>query len=149
MDVCLRVLKESNKSRFDSYKVRNRVLIISHITFRDCRVQIFSDNLSRNGCMALSLLSLDKLPKTGYQNADVCKNPIIVTKCEFWNPQPSQSSFVITKIVVISLLCSKKYLSWNWYSIFPSSPSFNLKTTFLNSNPIQDVVFYLFKQVYM
>ena len=89
MDICLRVLKESNKSRFDSYKVRNRVLIISHITFRDCRVQIFSDNLSRNGCMALSLLSLDKLPKTGYQNADVCKNPIIVTKCEFWNPQPS------------------------------------------------------------
>ena len=48
MDVCLRVLKESNKSRFDSYSVRNSVLIISHITFRDCRVHIFSDNLSRN-----------------------------------------------------------------------------------------------------
>lgn len=29
-----------------------------------------------------------------------------------------QSSFVVTKIVVSSLLCSKKYLSWNWYSIF-------------------------------
>ena len=39
--VCLRVLKESNKSRFDSYSVRNSVLIISHITFQDCRVQIF------------------------------------------------------------------------------------------------------------
>ena len=51
MDVCLRVLKESNKSRFDSYSVRNRVLIISHITFRDCRVHIFSDNLSRNSCI--------------------------------------------------------------------------------------------------
>ena len=35
MDVCLRVLKESSKSRFDS------VLIKSHITFRDCRVHIF------------------------------------------------------------------------------------------------------------
>ena len=46
-DVCLRVLKESNKSRFDSYSVRNSVLIISHITFRDCRAHIFSDNLSR------------------------------------------------------------------------------------------------------
>ena len=45
MDVCLRVLKESNKSRFDSYSVRNSVLIISHITFRDCRVHIFSDKL--------------------------------------------------------------------------------------------------------
>ena len=51
MDICLLVLKESNKSRFDSYKVRNRVLIISHITFRDCRVHIFSDNLSRNSCV--------------------------------------------------------------------------------------------------
>ena len=52
MDVCLRVLKESNKSRFDSYSVRNSVLIISHITFQDCRVHIFSDNLSRNSCIS-------------------------------------------------------------------------------------------------
>ena len=44
MDVCLRVLKKRNKRRFDSYSVRNSVLIISHITFRDCRVNIFSDN---------------------------------------------------------------------------------------------------------
>ena len=51
MDVCLKVLKESNKSRFDSYSVRNSVLIISHITFRDCRVHSFSDNLSRNSCI--------------------------------------------------------------------------------------------------
>ena len=41
MDICLRVLKESNKSRFDSYSVRNSLLIISHITFRDCRLHIF------------------------------------------------------------------------------------------------------------
>ena len=41
MDICLRVLKESNKSRFDSYSVRNSVLLISHTTFRDCRVHIF------------------------------------------------------------------------------------------------------------
>jgi len=51
MDVYLRVLKESNKSRFDSYSVRNSVLIISHITFWDCRVHRFSDNFSRNGCI--------------------------------------------------------------------------------------------------
>ena len=48
MDICLRVLKESNNRRFDSYSVGNSVLIISPITFRDCRVHIFSDNLSRN-----------------------------------------------------------------------------------------------------
>ena len=31
MDVCLRVLKESNKSRFDSYSVKNRC--IDHIPY--------------------------------------------------------------------------------------------------------------------
>ena len=45
--VCLRVLKESNKSRFNSCSVRNSVLILSHITFRDCHVHIFSENLSQ------------------------------------------------------------------------------------------------------
>ena len=48
IDLYLRVLKESKKSRCGSYSVRNSVLIISHIAFRDCRVHIFSDNLSRN-----------------------------------------------------------------------------------------------------
>ena len=47
MDICLQVLKESSKSRFDSYSV----LIISHISFWDCRVHILSDNLSRNSCI--------------------------------------------------------------------------------------------------
>ena len=48
-DLCLRLLKESKNRRFDSYsQVRNSVLIISHITFRDCRVHNFSNNLSRN-----------------------------------------------------------------------------------------------------
>ena len=51
MDIRLQVLKESNKSRFDSYSVRNGVLTISHNAFRDCRVHIFSDNLSRNSCI--------------------------------------------------------------------------------------------------
>ena len=45
MAVWLRVLKESNKSRFDSYSVMNSVLVISHITFRDCHVQFFPTTL--------------------------------------------------------------------------------------------------------
>ena len=45
-DVCLRVLKENNKRSFDNYSVRNSVLIISHITYRDCRMHIFAHNLS-------------------------------------------------------------------------------------------------------
>ena len=51
IDVCLRMLKESNNGRFDSCSVRNSVFIISHITFRDCRVHSFSDNLSQNSCI--------------------------------------------------------------------------------------------------
>ena len=35
MDLRSRLLKESNRSKFDSNSVRNGVLIISHITFRD------------------------------------------------------------------------------------------------------------------
>ena len=42
---------KGKQSRFDSYSVRNSVLNISHITFRDCRVHSFSDNLSRNSCI--------------------------------------------------------------------------------------------------
>ena len=42
MDVCLRGLKESNKSRFDSYSVRKSTLIISHITFRVVASTVFS-----------------------------------------------------------------------------------------------------------
>ena len=33
MDICLQVLKKSNKRRFDSYSVRNNVLIISLLPF--------------------------------------------------------------------------------------------------------------------
>ena len=58
MDICLRVLKESNKSRFDSYSVRNSVLNISHITFRDCRVHIFFESLSRNSCKQYTTLTV-------------------------------------------------------------------------------------------
>ena len=53
MDICLRVLKESTKSRFDSYSVRKCALIISYVTFRDCRLHIFSDNFSRNSCICV------------------------------------------------------------------------------------------------
>ena len=51
MDISVRVRKKSNESRFDSYSRQENVSIISHITFRDCRVHIFSDNLSRKSCI--------------------------------------------------------------------------------------------------
>ena len=37
----------SKKSRFDRYVDRNSVLIISHITYRDCCMHTFSNNLSQ------------------------------------------------------------------------------------------------------
>ena len=60
IDVCLRVLKESNKSRFDSYSVRKSALIISRITFLDCGMHSFTDNLSQNSCI-LSMFSQRQL----------------------------------------------------------------------------------------
>ena len=50
MDICLGVLKESDKSRFDSHNRVKNVLIIFHIThntFRDCRVQFFPQPFSK------------------------------------------------------------------------------------------------------
>ena len=41
IDVCLLMLKGSTNGRFDSYRVKNSVLIISQITVRDCREHIF------------------------------------------------------------------------------------------------------------
>ena len=40
--------KESNQTRFDSYSVRNSILITSHNVFRDCSVHTFSDSSPRN-----------------------------------------------------------------------------------------------------
>ena len=51
MKMCLRVLTERNKVGSTATVVRNSVSIISHITLRDCRVHIFSDNFSRNSCI--------------------------------------------------------------------------------------------------
>ena len=50
-------IKESNKIKFDSYSVRNSVLIISHITFSRLSRAHFFNNLSRNSCMQQSVLT--------------------------------------------------------------------------------------------
>ena len=64
-DVCLRVLKGSNKSSFDSFIVRNSVMIISHITFRGCRVHVFSNNLYRNSCTVYVVLQWTEVTSYG------------------------------------------------------------------------------------
>ena len=57
VDACLLVLKEVSKRSFDSYSFRNSVFIICHITFRDGRMHIFADNLSRNSCIQKSIIT--------------------------------------------------------------------------------------------
>ena len=80
MDGCLRVLKESNKSRFDSYSVRNSVLIISHITFLDCRVHIFfSDNLSRNSCKHFGSTRLNQPQLVQGETIRACASAVVVS----------------------------------------------------------------------
>ena len=74
MDICLRMLKESNKSRFHSYSVRNNVLIISHIAFGDCRVHIFFNNLSRNslrnGCICITPYNVTEATTLHYRGPE-------------------------------------------------------------------------------
>ena len=49
MDLCLQLLKESNKKLVQCQE--QCIDHIPYITFWDCRIQIFSDNLSRNSCI--------------------------------------------------------------------------------------------------
>ena len=101
-DVCLRVLKESNKSRFDSYSVRKSALIISHITFWDCHVHSFSDNLPRNSCIWEKNVDLfaNLLPEpTAFAHA------LIVSALVLW------SGLTLSKLIRLDepkLLCGKK-----------------------------------------
>ena len=76
--LCFRVLKRSSKSRFDSSSFRNSVLIISHITFRDCRMHFFSDNLSRNSCIQ-DLRTIDP-PTRNLRSSS--SNLLVVTLCK-------------------------------------------------------------------
>ena len=91
MGVCLRVLKESNKSRFDSYSVRKSVLIISHITFRDCRVHSFSDNLSRNSCILKYIMQSMRRALGPAKSADAR----VARKC-----------FELPRVLPLNFLCS-------------------------------------------
>ena len=50
-DVCLLLLKENNKSRFDSFSVRNSVFIIPLLPFGIVACTVFSNKLFQNSCM--------------------------------------------------------------------------------------------------
>ena len=56
MEMCLRVLKESNKSRFDRYSRQKQC--IDHIPYYLSALSLahFSDNLSRNSCILIKKL---------------------------------------------------------------------------------------------
>ena len=80
IDVCLRILKESNNRRFDGCSARNSVLIISHVSFRDCCVHIFSDNLSQNSRTFVTVYH-----KTRSVSVSLTKNNNKHTKKKTWS----------------------------------------------------------------
>ena len=102
MDKCLRVLKESNKSRFDSYSVRNSILIISHITFRDCRAHIFSDNLSQNSCILTIPIKQSALEFVISASATI-GSFLFIESCRL-EPFPSDTILLTIKILQISIV---------------------------------------------
>ena len=121
IDVFLRVLKESNNRRFDSYSVRNSVLIISHITFRDCRVHMFSDNLSRNSCkktvqsycVSIFFQTLETIDKMRERlNASRPQCPVGLTTLRF----PGQFSEVTLAIRLLSIFIIDIFYDTKVYS---------------------------------
>ena len=90
-DICLRVLKESNKSMFDSCSRQEPC--IDHIPYFlwDCRVHIFSDNLSRNSCMHIK--------KTVGNRKNV-----IMKKCDFMRALYSLVSLTVGDYIMCHLL---------------------------------------------
>ena len=121
IDVFLRVLKESNNRRFDSYSVRNSVLIISHITFRDCRVHMFSDNLSRNSCkktvqsycFSIFFQTLETIDKMRERlNASRPQCPVGLTTLRF----PGQFSEVTLAIRLLSIFIIDIFYDTKVYS---------------------------------
>ena len=67
MDVCLRMLKESNNRSFNSYSVRNSVLIISYIAFQNVACIFFPTTFLEIAayriCVNISLITPRKAHK--------------------------------------------------------------------------------------
>ena len=95
MDICLQVLKESHNNRFDSYSVRNSELIVSHITFRNCRVHNFSNNLPRNSCISVFRVVVVPTTRNTKNNREIAitapKWPEKETDSKRYNKQVSQN----------------------------------------------------------
>ena len=121
MDVCLRVPKESNRGRFDSYSVRNKC--IDHVTFRDCPVHILSDNLSRNSCMLpcctsainlfnyvtesgfLAFLTFRLFQEVSWVQLIV---DVVVVPCESTNFQPVEGRILLFRVSVALIASNRK-----------------------------------------
>ena len=89
--------------------IRNSVLIISHVTFRDCRVHIFSDNLSRNNC----ILFISKLR----HNCCLCfisKNAILGSN----KPSLIQNFLCFLAIIIFTGDKGNSGLTWkHWFQL--------------------------------
>ena len=100
MDICLQVLKESNKSRFDSYSVRNSVLNISHITRRGSRIN--TDRFPKWARKAPAFSGVRGVaPLRNYLDFYSLKSPFLdfqVIQMGYWPDFNLQSVFILINI---------------------------------------------------
>ena len=121
IDVFLRMLKESNNRRLYNYSVRNSVLIISHITFRDCRVHIFPTifleiavkKTVQSYCFSIFFQTLETIDKMRERlNASRPQCPVGLTTLRF----PGQFSEVTLAIRLLSIFIIEIFYDTKVYS---------------------------------
>ena len=91
MDVCLRVLKESNKSRFDSYSRQEQCidhipLLPSGRAFRDCPVHIFPTTFLEIAVLIISYFNRLGDHMRDYMNRRVTPPKRVTSPT--WGPPP-------------------------------------------------------------
>ena len=138
MHVCLRVLTESNKSRFHSYSVGNGVLMISHLPFGIVACTFFPTTLnSRNSCIwtgsvsSCSLSPFSLLVNRSRAAVSTAKNGLFQTTAKFtskFHLLLTCLGFIVLKMPVIlnrylretdtTLDLFELCLGWETYSIW-------------------------------
>ena len=117
--------KGNNKSRFDSYSVRNSVLIICHITCRECQVEFF---FSRQFKIAVSQKQ-SKVHQPSFRSLEIfwmCNEIIILIVCNWrycwraqhWDWAPLKSTSDVFSFSFLFLLCCSWFLYLRLVCVF-------------------------------
>ena len=107
--------------------VRNSVLIISHITFRDCRVHFILDKLSRNSCILVWIVPFAYYVRRGQSKPRLIfsriNGPIVAWCCDLrWMGWPNARNISQQGGQTYTTCCAQqccKMLRWNVASVWP------------------------------